>query len=72
MYSTEPIRLSSQKKWFWIGMFIAFIQPVFAGLILGIALWTEGSMRKQGQIITWFSVIWTVITAVVLRALSVQ
>jgi len=61
-YSTSEFKLSSQKKRFWIGMFIALVNPIFADLILGIAFISERSMKKQGQIITWFSVIWGVLS----------
>lgn len=41
------------KKWFWIGVVIAFLNGV-AGLVYGIALALEPEHRKEGaMIITW-------------------
>lgn len=42
-------------KWFWIGIFTAVISGP-AGLVFGIALLIEPEHRKEGSIITVWSV----------------
>jgi formate/nitrite transporter FocA (FNT family) len=54
----EKISLSSRKKWLWVGIIIAFLNPIFSGLILGIAFWTEPGLKKEGKIVLAVSVIW--------------
>jgi len=45
------------KKWFWIGIIIAFIHAL-AGLIYGIVLLFKKKYRKEGLIIIVFAVVW--------------
>lgn len=46
------------KKWFWVGMLIALLNPVFGGIIVGIAMLTEPNLKKQGKLTIVLSVIW--------------
>ena len=54
----EKICLTSRKKWLWLGIFIALINPIFAGLILGAVFWTEPDLKKEAKIILAISLIW--------------
>jgi len=49
--SKKEIKLTSRKKWLWLGIVVAIINPVFAGLILGLAFLTEPEMKKEAKII---------------------
>lgn len=40
---------------------IAVLNPVFAGLIIGLVLLSEPDFRKEGKIVAAFSLIWGVI-----------
>lgn len=53
--------LSSRKKWFYISLLIAVLNPVFSGLILGLSFLSENETRKEGKIILAVSVIWAVV-----------
>lgn len=44
------------KKWFWIGVVIGFLNVV-AGLVYGIALAMEKEHRKEGLIISAWSLL---------------
>ncbi len=46
------------KKWLWVGISIALLNPVFGGIIVGIAMLTEPNLKKQGKITIVLSVIW--------------
>lgn len=54
----EKITLSSKKKWLWLGVAIAILNPIFSGLVLGIGLLTEPQLKKEGKIILIISIIW--------------
>ncbi len=64
--------ISSKKKLFWVSIVIAFLNPVFSGLILGIAFLTEPEMKKEGKIILTISIIWGLLVAVIYRGLVGQ
>lgn len=54
----EPaLKLSSRKKWFWLFLIIALINPIFAGLILGVSLMNEPETKKEGKIILPIAII---------------
>jgi len=56
----EKINLTSIQKFFWMGITVALISPI-AGIILGVAFWTEPELKKQGKSILVFSIIWGII-----------
>lgn len=58
----QKINLSSRKKWFWLGVVIALINPIFSGLILGIAFLTEPEMKKEGKIILILAILWGLVS----------
>lgn len=50
-----------KNRWFYGGLVIAILNPIFAGLILGILMVKEPGMRREGTIIISFSLIWGII-----------
>lgn len=54
----EIIFISSRKKWLWLGIFIALLNPVFAGLILGAVYLSEPELKKEGRIIATIAILW--------------
>ena|GEM_PF-1198114 len=68
----EKISLSSRKKWFWLGIVIALINPIFSGLIIGLAFWTEAEFKKEAKIILAIAIIWGLITIYLSRWLAQQ
>ncbi|MAF20622.1 MAG: hypothetical protein CMI55_02990 [Parcubacteria group bacterium] len=57
----EKLSLKSRKKWLWIGIVIALLNPVFSGLVIGIAFWTEPELKKEAKIILAIAVVWGII-----------
>ncbi|MBL7053495.1 MAG: hypothetical protein ISS02_02470 [Candidatus Portnoybacteria bacterium] len=68
----EKISLTSRKKWFWLGITIALLNPVFSGIILGIAFWTEPDLKKESRIILGISIVWGIIFVYLSRWLMSQ
>ncbi|MBI2454266.1 MAG: hypothetical protein HYV54_01705 [Parcubacteria group bacterium] len=46
------------KKWLWVGLVIAVVNPVFSGLILGSLYLTEPGLKKYGRIILSLAIVW--------------
>lgn len=59
MISVDKFKLG--KKWFWIGIVIAFIHAL-AGLIYGIVLLLEKNHRREGIIIVAFAIAWALLS----------
>ncbi|PIV10134.1 MAG: hypothetical protein COS49_02140 [Candidatus Portnoybacteria bacterium CG03_land_8_20_14_0_80_41_10] len=70
--SKKEIKLTSRKKWLWLGIVVAIINPVFAGLILGLAFWTEPEMKKEAKIILAVAIIWGAIYSYLVSWLTSQ
>jgi len=56
----------SKQKWVIIGLLITLVNPFFAGLIYGLALWREKEFKKEGKLITLLSLIWGAISTIFL------
>ena len=54
----EKITLSSRKKWLWLGIIIALLNPIFSGLLIGLAFWTEPELKKESKIVLAIAIIW--------------
>jgi len=54
----QKIMISSKKKWFWIGMLIALLNPVFAGLIISAAYLSEPELKKIGVAVAIVAILW--------------
>ena len=67
MEKEEKISLTSRKKWLWLGVAIAILNPVFSGLIIGLAFWTEPELKKEGKIVLAVAIIWGIIFSYLLR-----
>jgi len=70
--SKKEIKLTSRKKWLWLGIVVAIINPVFAGLILGLAFWTEPEMKKEAKIILAVAIVWGIIYSYLANWLTSQ
>lgn len=46
------------KKWLWVGLTIAFLNPIFSGLVLGSLYLTEPGLKKYGKIVLTAAVVW--------------
>lgn len=58
----------SKQKWVIVGLLITLANPIFAGLIYGLALWREPSLKKEGKLIVFLSLIWGAIqTSFIMR-----
>ena len=57
----KKISLTSRKKWFYMGITIALLNPIFSGIILGVAFWTEPELKKESRIILGLSIVWGII-----------
>ncbi|OGZ34212.1 MAG: hypothetical protein A3I88_01370 [Candidatus Portnoybacteria bacterium RIFCSPLOWO2_12_FULL_39_9] len=68
----QKITLSSKKKWFWLGLAIAVLNPIFSGLVLGIAFLTEPQLKKEGKIILALAIIWGIAVMYLSRWLAGQ
>ena len=53
----QPLILSSKKTWFWVAIVIAILDPVFAGLILGVFFLTEKELKKEGKIVLGLAIV---------------
>ncbi len=51
---------SLAKKMLYGGLFITFWSPL-AGLVLGGLLWSEPGLKKQGKVILFFALLWSIV-----------
>lgn len=49
------------KKWFWTGLAVVILNPIFSGIVLGSLYLTEPGLKKYGRIILPLAVVWGVI-----------
>ena len=49
------------KKWFWMGLAVAVLNPIFSGIILGSLYLTEPGLKKYGRVILPVAVVWGVV-----------
>ena len=68
----KKITFSSRQKWFWLAIVITIINPIFAGLILGLALLTEPEAKKEARTILALAIIWGVIYYYLVNWLTTQ
>jgi hypothetical protein len=52
------VLITSRKKWLWLGILIALLNPVFAGLILGSIYLSEPELKKEGKIVAAVAILW--------------
>ncbi len=68
----KEVRLVSRKKWLWLGIIVALLNPIFSGLIIGLAFWTEPELKKEAKVILAIAVIWGIIALYFTRWLAAQ
>ncbi|MBU6414686.1 hypothetical protein KGQ34_00370 [Patescibacteria group bacterium] len=56
----EQASVRKNRLFFW-AVVIAALNPIFSGLILGILFLREPDLKKEGRIVTLFSVVWGLI-----------
>ena len=49
------------KKWLWAGLVVAFLNPIFSGLVVGSLYLTESGLKKYGRVVLAAAVIWGVV-----------
>ncbi len=55
---SKKLIISSKKKWVWLGVLVALINPIFSGLILGAVYLSEPELRSAGIIISAIAILW--------------
>ena len=60
-FKKNATEISSKQKWLVIGIIIAFLNPIFSGLVIAFGFLTEPRLRKEGGIILVFSFVWAII-----------
>lgn len=48
----------SKRKWVWLGVLVAMVNPIFSGLILGAVYLSEPELRSAGRFVAAISIIW--------------
>lgn len=56
----EQISIKKNRLFFW-AVIIAILNPIFSGLILGVFMLSEPELKKEGRIVTLFSIAWGII-----------
>ncbi|PJE59976.1 MAG: hypothetical protein COU85_00705 [Candidatus Portnoybacteria bacterium CG10_big_fil_rev_8_21_14_0_10_44_7] len=54
----EATKKPLNKKWLLVGILVALLNPIFAGLILGAAFLSEPGLKREGQIVTGLALLW--------------
>ena len=64
----EPsVHIKSKKMLYRIGMVIALLNPIASGVVLGVYLWTEPEMKREGKIITAIAAAWGILSLIILK-----
>jgi len=70
--SKKEIKLTSRKKWLWLGIIIALLNPIFSGLLIGLAFWTEPELKKEAKIVLVIAILWGAVALYLTRWLVGQ
>lgn len=54
----QKLVISSRKKWLWLGILVAVVNPVFAGLIMGAVYLSEPELHKEGRMVAGIAILW--------------
>lgn len=54
----QKLVISSKKKWLWLGIIVAVVNPVFAGLIMGAVYLSEPELHKAGRLVAAIAILW--------------
>lgn len=63
----DKLTISSKKKWLWLGIIVALVNPIFAGLIVGAAYLSEPELRSAGKIVAAIAILWGVVLFYLVR-----
>jgi len=63
----EKVVLKSRQKLIIIGLLITLVNPIFAGLIFGLYLYSEKEFKKDGRLIIILSLLWGGISFILVR-----
>lgn len=58
-------QINKNRFFFW-AVIIAVLNPIFSGLILGLVMLSQADFKKEGRIVTAFSVVWGIIVLMLL------
>ena len=58
----EQVAIRKNRFFFW-AVIIAVLNPIFAGLILGLVMLSEPGLRREGRVVILFSIAWGLIAA---------
>ena len=61
----EQVTLKKDRLFFW-AVIIAILNPIFSGLILGLVMLSETGLKREGKIVTGFSILWGIIALLLL------
>ena len=61
----EKTPINKNRLFFW-AVIISVLNPIFSGLILGLILLSEPDFKKEGRIVTMFSLVWGAIVLALL------
>jgi len=50
-----------KSRFFFWAVVIAVLNPIFSGLILGLVMLTEPELKREGRVVTFFSIAWGII-----------
>lgn len=62
---SEKATIRKNKFFFW-AVIITILNPIFSGLLLGIFMMTEPELKKEGRMVTLFSIVWGIIVLMLL------
>lgn len=54
----EKVVLKSKQKLIIVSLLITIFNPIFAGLIFGLFLYSEPELKKEGRLIIILSALW--------------
>ena len=64
---TAGERASIKKgRWFFWAVIITVLNPIFAGIIVGLLMMSEPELRKEGRVVTVFACAWGLIALALL------
>ena len=55
-----------KNKFFFWAVIITVVNPILSGLILGLVMLSEPELKKEGRIVTVFSIVWGIIVLMLL------
>ncbi|MBI4132376.1 MAG: hypothetical protein HY474_01955 [Candidatus Sungbacteria bacterium] len=56
----------AKNKLFLAAVVIALLNPIFSGLIIGLVMFTESELKREGRIVTAFAIIWGILALALL------